>query len=185
MAIIEETEEETCHEGRETSLTLINESTVGPLIEAETTSNALELTKYCAQWILKISETEHLTRVATVGIVEDASSLIRKITLCLQTQVLNFLQMNQITIENDEAFSQIFSNENPTITPFSNLITFNQQLSYYRRHFNLIVSWNYQNHYFNRNLFVLFLMSQDLYHLEEKIEHKFVSCERKYYMCLC
>ena len=75
-----------------------------------------------------------------MGIVEDASSLIREITLRLQTQVLNFLQMNQITIENDEAFSQIFSNENPTITPFSNLITFNQQLSYYRRHFNLIVS---------------------------------------------
>lgn len=140
MAIVEETEEETGHEERETSLTLINESTVGPSIEAETTSNALELTKYCAQWILKISETRHLTRVATVGIVEDASSLIREITLRLQTQVLNFLQMNQITIENDEAFSQIFSNENPTITPFSNLITFNQQLSYYRRHFNLIVS---------------------------------------------
>ena len=42
MAIVEETEEETGHEERQTSLTLINESTVGPSIEAETTSNALE-----------------------------------------------------------------------------------------------------------------------------------------------
>jgi hypothetical protein len=109
--------------------------------QAEDQAVIPSFTNYCAQWILKISETRKLTRVATVGIVEDVSSLIKEVSSCLHHQVKDFLQKNQIVVQNESDLSAIFS-DGATVCPFSNLMTFHQQVAYYKAHFNFIVSIN-------------------------------------------
>ena len=83
-----------------------------------------DFTNYCAQWILKTGETRRLTRTATLGIVHDVSDLIKEVSVHLEEQVKCFLQRNQIIIQDDCALSMIFSEANPTVCPFSNLMSF-------------------------------------------------------------
>ena len=98
------------------------------------------LTDYCARWILKTSETRKLTRVATVGIVEDVSELVKEVVSCVETQVKGCLENGGINFTSIPGLCDIFSHNNEVVTPLSPLMTFHQQLMYYKRNYNFIVS---------------------------------------------
>ena len=55
-------------------------------------SGTCNFTNYCAKWILKTIESRRLTRIATIGIVEDISELIKEDCSCVEDQVKNCLR---------------------------------------------------------------------------------------------
>ena len=76
-----------------------------------------------------------LTRTATLGVVEDVSNLVGQ---SLEDQVCHELTstgVDSIIISRVEAIFKGF-----IVKPFKGLTSFHQQLQYYRRNFNLIVS---------------------------------------------
>ena len=94
---------------------------------------------YCAKWLLKTSETRTLTRAASVGIMEDVSSLIEFVTNGIKSEIANLLTSNQIDNNVILKVKELFTN--PTLVPFVGLSTFYQQMQYYKDNFlNLIVS---------------------------------------------
>ena len=100
----------------------------------------VDLKDYAAKWILKTSETRSLTRHASLGIIEDTSFLVTYITQFIKSMLLNLIQSNDpldqqsVVTKIEELFSSSL------VQPFSGLMSFHQQLSYYRTHFHLIVS---------------------------------------------
>ena len=102
--------------------------------------SAASLTSYCAKWILKTSETRYLTRTATVGIVQDSAELISEVISNIQQQVIGVLQ--EINVNNDQLVTRISDvfKDNEFLKPFHSLMTFQQQLKYYREHFCFVVS---------------------------------------------
>ena len=68
----------------------------------------LDLTNFCAKWILRISETRKLTRTATVGIVQDMSDLLMEVSACIKEQVRKSLQKNEINFEAIRGTNEIF-----------------------------------------------------------------------------
>lgn len=97
-------------------------------------------TDYCAKWILKTSETRKLTRNATLGIVHDVSDIVKEVSLCIEDQVKCCLQENGINFDNVSGLSEIFTESNVVISPFAELMSFHQQLAYFKKHFSFIVS---------------------------------------------
>ena len=97
-----------------------------------------EMQSFAAKWILKTSETRSLTRTATIGIVEDVSELVDTVTQALKHQTQCTLAgrgVDQPTISSlDEVFASCVAK------PFQGLLSFHQQLQYYRSHFNFVVS---------------------------------------------
>lgn len=108
----------------------------------------LDLTNFCAKWILRISETRKLTRTATVGIVQDVSDLLMEVSACIKEQVRKCLQENEINFEAIRGMNDVFSSDNVYISPFSHLSTFQQQLAYYKEHYHFIVSYHFIFNYF-------------------------------------
>lgn len=102
-----------------------------------------EMTDYCARWILKTSETRCLTRTAMVGIVHDVSDLIEEVMSSIREQVKKCLRDSSIEIDSIPGLTDIFTTNGAFIFPFSQLTTFQQQLSYYKEHYNFIVSFDY------------------------------------------
>ena len=94
---------------------------------------------YSAKWLLKTSETRYLTRTASVGIVEDVSSLIEHLMNGLKSKLGEILTTNHIDrsviVETEELL------KSSALTPFEGLSTFYQQMEYYKQNFNLIVSY--------------------------------------------
>ena len=78
------------------------------------------------------------TRVATIGIVEDVADLIKEICLHLENQVKSCLQQSGINYLTVDGLLDLFTTRNENVVPFSHLMTHHQQLSYYRKHYNLI-----------------------------------------------
>ena len=99
-----------------------------------------DFTDYCAKWILKTSETSKLTRTATVGIVEDVADLIKEVSLCLADQVKSCLTENGLDFNAIVGLSDVFSPSNEATVSFSSIMTFHQQLTYYKQKYNFIVS---------------------------------------------
>lgn len=97
-----------------------------------------EIKSYCAKWILKTSETRSLTRRATLGIVEDNSSLVTFITQLLWKRASAILVSSEVDTSVISRFDELFSSS--LTKPFNGLTSFHQQLCYYRDNFNLIVS---------------------------------------------
>lgn len=93
---------------------------------------------YSAKWLLKTSETRSLTRTASVGIVEDVSSLIEVILNGLKSDIKGVLASNQVDnsviLKTEELF------KSSACIPYEGLCTFYQQMQYYKENFNLIVS---------------------------------------------
>ena len=94
----------------------------------------------CAKWILKTSESRKLTRLATIGIVQDVSELVKDVCSCVEAQISNCLERNGIDISTVSGLSDVFTSTNETVAPFTHLMTHHQQMTYYREHYNLIVS---------------------------------------------
>lgn len=103
--------------------------------------SAEDMQSFAAKWILKTSETRSLTRAATLGIVEDVSTLADFISSCLKEKICDILKTTTIDsslmAEIDSAFSC------PITKPFSGLTTFHHQIQYYKKYFGLIVSIKY------------------------------------------
>ena len=74
-----------------------------------------------------------------VGVVEDVSDLIKEITSCIEVQVKASLESNGIDFSSVIGLPDIFLPSNETVTPFSQLMSFYQQLLYYKQNYNLIV----------------------------------------------
>ena len=81
-----------------------------------------------------------IIRITTIGIVEDVSEFIKEVCSCVGDQVKNCLRQNGIDTLSVSALSDIFTSSNETVVPFNQLMTHHQQLAYYRKHYNLIVS---------------------------------------------
>lgn len=100
-----------------------------------------DMQSYAARWILGTSEKRSLTRIASLGIVEDVSTLIKFVTEVLQQQVGCILRENGINSSAvTSGLDDIFAS--PVTTPFNGLLSFYQQLQYYGEHFNFIVSFS-------------------------------------------
>lgn len=100
-----------------------------------------DLTNYCAKWVLKIGETRNLTRTALIGIVEDTSELQEEVLLNSKHQIWSSLCKNGIDCPvTTSCIKRVLSVENATLRPFASLMTFQQQLKYYREHYNFVVS---------------------------------------------
>lgn len=112
-------------------------------VQIEATDDSVEihnLTDYCAKWILKTSETRHLTRCSSIGIVKDVSELVKEVCTCIEEQVKSCLEDNGLQFNTIRGLSDIFSENNEVVSPFCDLSTFYQQLSYYKRNYGFIVS---------------------------------------------
>lgn len=97
-----------------------------------------EMQSYAAKGILKTSEMRSLTRTATLGVVEDVSDLVEFVGQSLKDQVCHELTSTGVDSTIVSRVDEIFKGF--IVKPFEGLTSFHQQLQYYRRHFNLIVS---------------------------------------------
>lgn len=96
---------------------------------------AEDMQSFAARWILKTSETRSLTRAATIGIVQDVADMVTCVVQCLLSQAQNLLGESGI---DSSRLEDIFSSH--VTQPFRGLTSFRNQLQYYRKHFELIVS---------------------------------------------
>lgn len=97
-----------------------------------------DIKSFTAKWILKTSETRKLTRTATLGIVSDVSEMIDFVSTLLKEEARTILRANEVESSVVAQISDIFSS---SITkPFAGLDSFHQQLEYYKKNYNLIVS---------------------------------------------
>ena len=93
-----------------------------------------------------------LTRTALVGIVEDTADLIKKVLSSAKSQILhkeNYIVWIYVPLLwaeskmvrfNSSCIMKIFSDDNESLKPFNTLLTFQQQVKYYREHFNFVIS---------------------------------------------
>ena len=98
-------------------------------VVSEHSDTVSDLTSYCAKWILKTSETRKLTRTALVGIVEDTADLIKEVLSSAKSQILHSLRDNEL---NTSCIMKVFSDDNESLKSFDTLLTFQQQVKYYR-----------------------------------------------------
>ena len=98
-----------------------------------------------ALWIIVLSGYLKLVNagdlVATIEIVEDVADLIEENCLHLENQVKSCLQQSGINYLTVDGLLDLFTTRNENVVPFSHLMTHHQQLSYYGKHYNLIVSF--------------------------------------------
>lgn len=99
-----------------------------------------DMQSFAAKWILKTSETRSLTRTATLGIVTDVADMVKHVTECLESQTRRILDSSGI---DSSLIDGVFSG--PVTKPFEGLTSFNNQVNYYRKHFNLIVCLHCHN----------------------------------------
>jgi len=95
-----------------------------------------DIQAFAAKRILKISETKCLTRTAMLSIISDVSDLLECVLSSLKCKIdhANELHSPLTASMIDDIFASKLSK------PFEGLDSFHQQPSYYRLHFNLIVS---------------------------------------------
>ena len=97
-----------------------------------------DLLPYAAQWILKTRESRYLTRAATQGIIEDVQDLLTVVSQSMETQTRDVLHESGIDFDTVPNLKMVFSG--PASKPFEKVASFHQQLQYYRKHFDLVVS---------------------------------------------
>ena len=97
-----------------------------------------DLQPYAARWILKTRESRYLTRAATQGIIEDVQDLVSAISQSMEVQTHAVLRESGIDFDSVPNLKEVFSG--PATKPFEGLASFHQQILYYRKHFNLVVS---------------------------------------------
>lgn len=97
-----------------------------------------DLQTYAAQWILKTRESRYLTRAATQGVIEDVQDLLSVISQSMETQTRAVLCESGIDFDSVPNLERVFSG--PATKPFEGVSSFHQQMQYYRKHFNLVVS---------------------------------------------
>ena len=114
-----------------------NESVDGESLDVLVPSTE-DIRSHCAKWILKISETRSLTRRATIGIVEDTASLISFVVQLLRERCSAILAGGEVEPSLVSHLEELFCFS--LVKPFDGLMSFSQQLQYYREHFTLIVS---------------------------------------------
>lgn len=99
---------------------------------------APDMQSYTARWILKTRESRSLTRSATQGILEGVQDLVSFVAWCLESQTYAVLQSNGIDCTAVDGLGDVFTG--PITTPFQGLTSFYQQLQFFCKNFNLIVS---------------------------------------------
>lgn len=87
-----------------------------------------------------LREKHKLTQVALQGVVEGVTGLMQRHVSSLHAQVCQSLRMSGTSEAAINSISSIFTEDGPMVRPFYGLETQHQQLSYYRKHFQLIVS---------------------------------------------
>ena len=97
-----------------------------------------DLLPYAARWILKTRESRYLTRAATQGIIEDVQDLLTVVSQSMETQTRAVLHESGIDFDSVPNLKMVFSG--PASKPFEKVASFHQQLQYYRKHFDLVVS---------------------------------------------
>lgn len=93
-----------------------------------------------ALWILKLKEGRKLTQTTTEEILSDVTELCSSIVLRLKNEVHRVLESADITPSNIPGLDDLFSENSPYAVPFCNLQTQYKQVSYFRSHFNFVVS---------------------------------------------
>ena len=116
----------------------VSSSETSPAIPQESSLSVDSVQSYAAKWILETSEKQKLTRQAMLGIVQDTSFLFDSITQAICQQVTTVLAQMDVQLSVLPQVEKVFSS---AITkPFEGLMSFHQQLQYYRRNFNFVVS---------------------------------------------
>lgn len=93
-----------------------------------------------ALWILKLKEGRKLTQTTTEEILSDVTELCSSIVLRLKNEVHRVLESADITPSNIPGLDDLFSENSSYALPFCNLQTQYKQVSYFRSHFNFVVS---------------------------------------------
>lgn len=93
-----------------------------------------------ALWILKLKEGRRLTQSTTEEILSDVTELCSSIVLRLKNEVHSVLESADITPGNIPGLDDLFSENSSYALPFCNLQTQYKQMSYFRSHFNFVVS---------------------------------------------
>ena len=93
-----------------------------------------------AKWILKLKETKKLTQSSVDSILEDATELCATTVSELGFRVESLLNTAGIRFNDIPGLREIFAPTSPYCNPFDGLDTYHRQLSFYRKHFNFVVS---------------------------------------------
>jgi len=94
--------------------------------------------QYAAKWILKTRECRALTRSAMQGIIEDVTDLLDFACLSVKAKVYKKLSSMGINSSDLTQLDEIFDNCGKKI--FDGVVTFHQQLQFYRQNFRFVVS---------------------------------------------
>lgn len=97
-----------------------------------------DLQSYAMRWTLKTWESRYLTRAATQGVIEDVQDLLSVISQSMEMQTCAVLHESGIDFDSVPNLERVFSG--PATKPFEGVASFHQQMQYYRKHFNLVVS---------------------------------------------
>ena len=103
-------------------------------------SQAKDLNKEVALWILKLKEGRKLTQLAVDEILSDVTELTTNIVSHLCQELHDALRPLAFSSSDIANFDSIFSEDSLYANPFRNLHTQHLQMSYYRKHFNFVVS---------------------------------------------
>ena len=93
-----------------------------------------------ALWILKLKEGRRLTQSTTEEILSDVTELCSSIILHLKNDLHHVLKSADITPRNIPGLDDLFSENSSYALSFCNLQTHYKQMSYFRSHFNFVVS---------------------------------------------
>lgn len=97
-----------------------------------------DMQSFAAKWILRTRETKMLTRSAMEGVLEDLHDLVGFIMKHLKIEAVETLTKHGVSESAISSIEAVFTG--PLTDPFKGLLTYHQQLSYYRNVFNFVVS---------------------------------------------
>lgn len=98
-----------------------------------------DLQKSTAIVLMGLKEKYKLTQVALQGVIESMTGLVQCRLSELHSQIRQELLSNGVSLDVISPLEQLFTDNGAITNPFIGLETRNQQMNFYRTHFNLIV----------------------------------------------
>lgn len=93
-----------------------------------------------ARWILRVKEGRKLTQSCLDELLSDVTDLCSYTAVQLGQQASSLLRDAGIKMDDIPGLNELFQEGSPYCQPFSQLETQHRQLSFYRSHFNYVVS---------------------------------------------
>lgn len=93
-----------------------------------------------ALWILKLKESQNLTQSVTEEILGDVTELCSNMASSLEADLRKIMSAARINPDDISGLKELFHGDSPYHKPFNKLNTQYLQMSYYKSHFNFVVS---------------------------------------------